>query len=82
MKIGIKYCGGCNPMYDRNALYEHAKGKYSNKYTFHFANSINDFDCIWVISGCKRQCVNIEEIKDRGCRYVISTEYNLQLFFQ
>ncbi|QUH26985.1 hypothetical protein [Serpentinicella alkaliphila] len=81
MKIGIKYCGGCNPMYDRNALYEAVKVKYSNIYTFHSANSNNGFDYIWIISGCKRQCVNVEEIKDRGYRYIISTEFDIQLFF-
>lgn len=28
MKIGIKYCGGCNAGYDRPALVEEIKSKY------------------------------------------------------
>ena len=33
MKIGIKYCGGCNPRYDRSQEVEKLKKKFS-QHTF------------------------------------------------
>lgn len=32
MKIGIKYCGGCNPRYDRSQEVEKLKKKISPAY--------------------------------------------------
>jgi len=55
MKIGVKYCGGCNPEYRREevekVLRKHFKIFYSE-----------DVDILILINGCRKACL-VEEVK-------------------
>ena len=48
MKIGIKYCGGCNPRYDRSQEVEKLKKKFpqhtftSALYNFYAASEVDE----------------------------------------
>jgi len=59
MKVGLKYCGGCNPNFDRLSI---AKSLLENisEVSFISAFGINDYSTLIVINGCKRACVNLE----------------------
>jgi len=54
LKIGVKFCGGCNPRYDRKAFLkkiEEAKAEYNFTY-----NLEEEYDILLIICGCKSAC--------------------------
>lgn len=73
MKIGIKYCGGCNTNYDRTALVEQLKSKYSY-YEFEPAEVGIEYDVLLIVSGCKRLCANYDLLT--GKRIIIIDSEN------
>ena len=58
MNIGIKFCGGCNPRYDRlnlvNRIKEIAPHHNFKTYTEGFS------EVTLVVCGCKRACASLE----------------------
>lgn len=62
MRIGIKYCGGCNPRYDRTALIEKIKNNVSSNHDFE--NFIEEiiYDVVIVLCGCTGCYRNYENI--------------------
>ena len=54
MRIGIKYCGGCNPTYEREKIEEIIRKNF-NVEIIYTSNS-KDVDVLVCISGCKRAC--------------------------
>lgn len=57
MRIGIKYCGGCNPTYNRT---EYVK-KIINKYpeiSFEPIKEGEQYDIILIVNGCLKACSN------------------------
>lgn len=81
MKIGIKFCGGCNPKYDRKALLDKIREKFTDVNFQYFIPS-DKYDLIWIISGCKSQCVDIDEITENTPKYLITTDYNEDISFR
>jgi acyl dehydratase len=69
MVIGIKYCGGCNPTYDRVKRVK----KFMAAHTEHkYQSSFSDENCdyLMVVCGCSRRCVDTTGLK-AGIRIVI-----------
>ena len=62
MKIGIKYCGGCNPSYDRKKLVEKLMKEHLEA-TFENARENIFYDVVVVINGCGRACSEHEHLK-------------------
>lgn len=62
MKIGIKYCGGCNPGYDRKKLVEKLMSEHL-EVTFEIARENILYDIVVVINGCRRACSEHESLK-------------------
>ena len=69
MKIGIKYCGGCNPRYDR----KYALDRYIDahkEHSFEAAKWGEHYEVIFLICGCERTCIrNFDTV--RADRYVV-----------
>lgn len=68
MKIGIKFCGGCNPVYDRCSRV----GKFREANPRHeYVTSDTEAVCdIWmVVCGCSRRCADVSGLKD--CKKVV-----------
>ena len=57
MTIGVKFCGGCNPMYDRGKLFEKTKEAYPD-HTFEMADDTRKYEKLLVICGCERACAD------------------------
>ena len=62
MIIGVKFCGGCNPKYDRGKLYERIREVYS-EHSFETAGEEKIYDMLLVITGCERACPDITRYK-------------------
>lgn len=58
MIIGLKYCGGCNPDFDRVALFELISRRLENRVSF-MTDNLHDADAILVIHGCRTACTNV-----------------------
>ncbi|MDY0360835.1 MAG: hypothetical protein RBR08_05225 [Desulforegulaceae bacterium] len=58
---GLKYCGGCSPMFDRTALVLEIKERLKGKIEFvHYENP--DARLILVVCGCESACVDVEQL--------------------
>lgn len=57
MKIGFKYCGGCNPGFDRVGFVKLLKQEFA-ELTFENADKNTCYDLIIIINGCIRACAN------------------------
>lgn len=58
MRVGVKYCGGCNPEYRREVIEEMLKKHFEIFYS-------DNVEILVLISGCKRACV-ADEIDHTG----------------
>ncbi|MEA4925634.1 MAG: hypothetical protein VB084_10015 [Syntrophomonadaceae bacterium] len=64
MKVGIKYCGGCNPTIDRANLTKRLREKLEpGKYTFEYFD-FHDCEVVLVINGCSVGCTKIPKSKN------------------
>ena len=62
MKIGIKYCGGCNPRYDRISEVNKLKAEFSEM-DFVTAADHPDCDVVIVVCGCSAACADRENLR-------------------
>jgi len=58
LRVGVKYCGGCNPEYDRVALLEQIKERLEGKAGFVPPES-EDVDIILAVHGCRTACADL-----------------------
>ncbi|WP_296828194.1 MaoC family dehydratase [uncultured Megasphaera sp.] len=73
MKIGIKYCGGCNPRYDRSKEVEKLKKKFpQHTFTYDTENTICDF-CL-LVCGCMTACADTTGIAARQFRPLLTPQ--------
>ena len=61
-RIGVKYCGGCNPSYDRVALVKRMERDLSNEAEF-VSFEAHPLDLIMVVCGCETACVETGRFK-------------------
>jgi predicted Fe-Mo cluster-binding NifX family protein len=70
LKIGVKYCGGCNPEYDRVALVEHIKSRLRGKAIFVSLDS-EGIELVLAVQGCRSACANLKSFE--GLKVVVIT---------
>lgn len=69
MRVGIKYCGGCNPRYDRVAFVDRLRAQYPEA-DFRYAQPGEDYDQLLVVCGCTAQCPDISGLRAGRVRYI------------
>ncbi|SDZ90510.1 3-hydroxyacyl-[acyl-carrier-protein] dehydratase [Eubacterium aggregans] len=57
--VGIRYCGGCNPRYDRVALVQRLRKKLP-QVTFVPAEEGRSYDALLLCQGCPAQCAPVD----------------------
>lgn len=77
MEISIKYCGGCNPRYDRAALVEMLK-KENPDVIFSYADENKETDFLLVICGCTATCALYDTLKSRHGLILVSNEVTFE----
>ena len=70
-KIGLKYCGGCNPQYDRLQAAESIKKHLKGKVEF-VSYEDPDAEGILVVVGCPTACVDLKPFAGRPIWVVTS----------
>ncbi|MCD8232627.1 MAG: hypothetical protein LUD14_12630 [Clostridiales bacterium] len=59
MTVNIRFCGGCNPRYDRGAFARRLIRDYPNL-TFIY-NAETDTDAVILLCGCSAACARVPE---------------------
>ena len=62
--MGLKYCGGCNPVFDRIELVERIKNELEGVVEFVSPHEPG-VEIVLVVEGCATACVDLDEFKDR-----------------
>jgi len=77
MKVGIKYCGGCNPRYDRAAKVSQLKSE-NPQWDWEYAREESSYDLLVVAGGCTACCASYEQYKADKVVKLRSAEDGLQ----
>ena len=56
-KIGIKYCGGCNPGYERVEMMERVQTLMEDQILF-LKHDHHNLDGLVLVNGCPKACAN------------------------
>lgn len=65
MLCGVRYCGGCNPRYNRGGAFRKIKKHFAGRIDFQHAEEDVDYDLLLVISGCPNNCASTEHYKSK-----------------
>lgn len=66
MLIGVKFCGGCNPRYDRGKALEAVKRGTNGDAEFVIAEEGREYDTLLIIGGCTNCCASSSQYKAKG----------------
>jgi len=55
--VGIRYCGGCNPSYERVEMIQEIQSLLGDRFIFSLHDQ-KDSDIMILVSGCPRACAN------------------------
>ncbi len=77
MTVAVKYCGGCNPRYDRGAALEKLKKRYPD-IKFEGLDTKKKYDRILMICGCERTCLQFREDMEFDNRIIVGSEEEMQ----
>lgn len=65
MKCGVKFCGGCNPSYDRGETLKEIREQCKDMDFVHVTEG-GPYDLLLVIGGCSSCCASFEEIETKN----------------
>ncbi len=65
LKCGIRFCGGCNPRYDRGRALATLEEKFKGEVDFVIAEENVLYDLLLVIGGCTNCCASYEQFKTK-----------------
>jgi len=74
MKIGIKYCGGCNPRYNRTAVVLKLKKDVGEEHSIEVAKQGVIYDIVVVLYGCTSACASHKNLKTKYGKVFITNE--------
>jgi len=73
VKVGLKYCGGCNPEYDRVALVKHIQDSLQGKVEFVKPES-EGVRLILAVEGCSTACADLSAFQGMEIRVITNIE--------
>ena len=73
LRVGIKYCGGCNPEYDRVAIVDHIKQNLQDEIEIVRPES-EDVDLILSVNGCSTACADLKSFENLKIHTITSME--------
>ncbi len=71
-RIGIKYCGGCDPAYDRVPYVKQIQKAAGDQIEW-VPFDQGGFTDLLLIHGCNTECIEIEPFKNMGIRVISVT---------
>jgi len=77
MYIGIKYCGGCNPIYDRKEFVGLLTNLFNHK--FEAADMDKEYDLLIVMCGCSSCCASYKQYKVRNQTILVKCQSDFDI---
>ena len=71
LRCTVKFCGGCNPRYDRGEAYQTVRSSLSGAAEFSYPEDGASYDVLLIIRGCTGCPYRYEEI-DAAHRVIIT----------
>lgn len=71
---GVKYCGGCNPRYERKKFVHRLSEELGEDYQFEAAVEGKTYDVLLVIGGCTNCCAHHEKLLVRYEKLFVKSE--------
>jgi len=65
----LKYCGGCDPAYDRVAYVRRVQEAAGDRIEW-VSPEAGGFKTLMIVTGCEKECVEQGEFQDAGWRIV------------
>ena len=75
--VALRYCGGCNPRYDRGGLVRQLTKRFSNLQFVPFSDSEQRLLAVLVICGCTAACAGQRDLPGSVPRLVITSAEGL-----
>ncbi len=75
-KIGIKYCGGCNPTYERVEIIQGVRFQLRDHFLFTRYDE-KDIDALIIVNGCPRACAD-QDLNHEVFHYSITGESDFE----
>ncbi len=60
LKVGVKFCGSCNPYIDMGYVYKNIQGILGVQYV---SWESKNYDVLLIISGCPKNCITKPDFK-------------------
>jgi len=76
-KVGIKYCGGCNPTYERVEIIQGVKSHFRDQLLF-TRHEEKDIDVLIIVNGCSRACAAQNLNQAEVPRYSVTEENDFE----
>ena len=73
MKVRVKYCGGCNPRFDRKEVMERLKASFPKAEFVESGDDEGPFDRVVVLCGCSASCASHEDLCGMHGKVVVSS---------
>ncbi|MGI6008306.1 MAG: hypothetical protein ACOX8E_12545 [Ruminococcus sp.] len=71
MRVGLKYCGGCNPTYDRSGAVAKLKSSLEDlNISFAPYRAEETYDACLLVRGCNRNCVSDQKFSNCGRLFI------------
>ena len=72
---GVKFCGGCNPKYERGNALESLKEYFKGKVDFVYAEEDAEYDFLLVIGGCTNCCASYDQYQAKDIIFMWSEDH-------
>lgn len=75
MRIGVKYCGGCNPRYDRTGFVARLKNELGSEKLewVNASTAMEPLDFVLVVCGCTAACAEHKNLNGLHGKIVVHT---------
>jgi hypothetical protein len=71
VRIGVKYCGGCNPFINRSKLVREIERLLPRDFSLTTDRSSQPWDIGILVCGCPSACADKPEIRDVARRWIV-----------
>lgn len=78
MKYGVKFCGGCNPRYERREALTAIENCFEGKVDFENVNETDTYEGLLVIGGCSNLCPKYSHYKAKRKPILLSDKNQIE----
>ncbi|HIJ76048.1 MAG TPA: hypothetical protein HPP81_04955 [Deltaproteobacteria bacterium] len=78
-RIGVKYCGGCNPQIERSRFVEELEKKLAGDLSLDIGCSLEKWELGVLVCGCPVACADRVETRSLALEWIVVTGPNVDL---